>query len=184
MDRSCVVVVLIGLPGAGKSRVARALEQELGLHRICRDSIRAAMFPRCEFSPAEKRAANQAAMRALEVNCAMRRSSVLDGRTFARQRERLEVEDKLRGWGAQSIAVWLDCPLDLARARVMADPLHLAGDRTVELVDAVASRFEAPAAGCLQIDARQPEAEMVADAVRAIRDVLVFGDALVGASTP
>jgi predicted kinase len=169
------VVVLIGLPGAGKSAVAEALEGELGFHRICRDRIRAALFPRCSFSPAEKRAANHATLKALEVNCAMGRHSVLDGRTFARLSERMEVEQRIAGFGAQAVAVWLRCPPALARERVAAGPPHPALDRTVELVDVVAARFEPPAAGCIEIDASQPREDMLEDAVRAIRDVLVFG---------
>lgn len=175
MDKATVVVVLIGLPGAGKTCVAEALERELGLHRICRDGIRAAMFPRCEFSPAEKKAANQAALRALEVNCALGRNSVLDGRTFSKLRERLEIEDHTQRWGARTIAVWIDCPVELARARVAQSGPHPAGDRSVDLVDLVASRFDPPAAGCLVVDARPPRAEMTEDAVRAIRDALIFG---------
>lgn len=45
--RRPLVVALIGLPGAGKSTVARALEQQLGLRRVCRDAIRHALFPHC-----------------------------------------------------------------------------------------------------------------------------------------
>lgn len=169
------VVVLIGLPGAGKTAVAEALEQELGFHRICRDRIRAALFPRCSYSPAEKRAANNAAMRALEVNCAMGRHSVLDGRTFSRLRDRIEVEQRITGFGANTVAVWLRLPASLARERVAAESGHPAADRTPELVDKVAAQFDPPAAGCIEIDASQSREEMIEDAVRTVRDVLVFG---------
>jgi predicted kinase len=170
--------MLVGLPGAGKSEVARTLERELGLHRIDRDAIRAALFPRCDFSPAEKRAANHAALRALEVNCAMGRHSVLDGRTFSRLQERLDIEQRIQAYGARALAVWLNCPPQIARERVAAASAHLAGDRVPELVDSVVSRFEPPQVGCIELDARQPLAQVGDDAVRAVRDVLAFGDAL------
>lgn len=175
--KSCVVM-LIGLPGAGKSKVARALELELGLHRIDRDAIRAALFPRCDFSPAEKRAANHAALRALEVNCALGRHSVLDGRTFSRLKERIEVEQRIEAYGARALALWLNCPPRIARERVAAAHGHAAGDRVPELVDSVASRFEPPQVGCIELDAREPLAQVCEQAVRALRDVLAFGDAL------
>ena len=51
-----LVVALVGLPGAGKSEVASFLARELALRLVSRDAIRAAMFPQCRYSPAEKRA--------------------------------------------------------------------------------------------------------------------------------
>lgn len=174
--RSPAVIVLIGLPGAGKSQIAEALERELAVHRICRDTIRQAMFPACENSPAEKRAANNAAMRALEVNCAMGRDSVLDGRTFSRLAERIEVEQKVSGWGATVHAVYLDCPADVAKQRILDQGEHPANDRTPDLVDVVAGRFEPPSVGCIVVDGRRPLAEMTDFAVRAMRDLLVFGE--------
>lgn len=166
------VVMLVGLPGAGKSELARALEQSLGLHRICRDAIRAALFPRCAFSPAEKRAANHAAFKALEVNCAMGRSSVLDGRTFSRLAERLELERRVEEWGARALAAWLNCPPALARERITASEGHAAGDRTPELVDAVVARFEPPQLGCIELDASQPLDQVREQAVLAVQQVL------------
>lgn len=166
------VVMLIGLPGAGKSEVARALADELGLHRIDRDAIRAAMFPRCTFSPAEKRAAQHAALKALEVNCAMGRHSVLDGRTFARAGERIELEQRILGFGARLIGLWLNCPPGVARQRVERSGAHPAADRTPELVDLVAARFEPPGPGCVEIDADRPLAEVRGDAVRVVRALL------------
>lgn len=166
------VVMLVGLPGSGKSEVARALEGELGLHRVCRDGIRAALFPRCTFSPAEKRAANHSSLKALEVNCAMGRDSVLDGRTFSRLQERLDLERRVEAFGARAIAVWLNCPPALARERVANSQAHLAGDRSPELVDVVAARFEPPQLGCIELDARQPLDQVCGEAVRAVRELL------------
>jgi predicted kinase len=163
-----VVVALIGLPGAGKSRIARALQAQLGLHRICRDEIRAAMFPACTFTPAEKRAAFRAVLTALEVNCAFGRSSVLDGMTLSRRSDLEAIDRTIGPYPVRAVPILVDCPPELARARIAADRSpHPARDRRPELVDQVLARFEVPA-GCAVIDARLSEAEMCETAVALI----------------
>src|SRR5512146_211362 len=91
-----VVVALIGLPGAGKSLVARALADQLGLRRVCRDTIRYAMFPSCSYTFAEKRAAFRATLLALEINCLLGESTVIDGVTFSRRADLVRVDTTIR----------------------------------------------------------------------------------------
>ena len=82
------VLLLTGLPGSGKSTLARFLAAHFALVVIDRDRIRADLFPECSFSAAEKQAANAAVFDALRARCIAGRSSLLDGMTFARERER------------------------------------------------------------------------------------------------
>ncbi len=166
-----VVVALIGLPGAGKSTVARALEDQLGLRRVCRDAIRHAMFPRCAYSFAEKRAAFRAQLLALEINCMLGESSVLDGVTFTRRRDLMRVDAAIRRYGFAPIPIYLECPPDLARARIAADVAndrHLARDRTPDVVTEVLSRFDAPPPNALVIDARKSATDVCRLAVEAV----------------
>jgi predicted kinase len=170
---NAVVVALIGLPGAGKSRIASTLQDTLGLHRICRDAIRAAMFPGCSFSPAEKRAAFRALLTALEVNCALGRSSVLDGMTFARRADLEAVDRAIGAYPVRALPIFVDCPPELARERIEADrSRHPARDRVPQLVDQVMARFEPPPAGCAVVDARLPAAEMCEAAVALVAAAL------------
>ena len=169
-----IVVALIGLPGAGKSVVARALEDQLGLRRVCRDAIRQAMFPKCAYSFAEKRAAFRAMLVALEVNCMLGVSSVLDGVTFSRRRDLLRVDAVIRRYGFTPVPIYLECPPDVARARIAEDVRnnrHLARDRTPEIVTEVLVRFEAPPPSALVIDATLPAQEVCRRAVAAIAAV-------------
>jgi len=169
-----IVVALIGLPGAGKSVVARALEDQLGLRRMCRDAIRQAMFPKCAYSFAEKRAAFRAMLVALEVNCMLGVSSVLDGVTFSRRRDLLRVDAVIRRYGFTPVPIYLECPPDVARARIAEDVRnnrHLARDRTPEIVTEVLVRFEAPPPSALVIDATLPAQEVCRRAVAAIAAV-------------
>ena len=170
-----VVVALIGLPGAGKTVVARALEDQLGLRRVCRDAIRHGMFPKCAYSFAEKRAAFRAMLLALEINCMLGESTVLDGVTFTRRRDLMRVDAAIRRYGFTPVPIFLECPPDVARARIAADVAadrHLARDRTPDVVTEVLSRFDAPPPNALVIDARKPATEvcrLAMDVVATIR---------------
>ena len=167
-----LVVALIGLPGAGKSVVAHALEQELGLRRVCRDTVRAAMFPQCSYTYAEKRAAMRAVLLAVEVNCLLGVGSVVDGVTFSRRRDLERLDHTLASHRVLSLPLFLDCPPELARERVahdLATGRHVAMDRSPALVDEIMARFEPPPPTCVVLDARLPRDELVAAALAAAR---------------
>lgn len=169
-----VVVALIGLPGAGKSVVARALADQLGLRRVCRDMIRQAMFPSCSYSFAEKRAAFRGVMLALEINCLLGQSSVIDGVTFSRRRDLERVDSVIRHYDFTPIPIFLDCPPDVARGRI-ADEIehnrHVARDRTPDLVYEVLARFDAPPPNALVVNATLPAAEVCRTVVEAVERI-------------
>lgn len=173
-----VVVAVIGLPGAGKSVVARAIEDQLGLRRVCRDAIRHAMFPKCSYSFAEKRAAFRSMLLALEINCMLGESSVIDGVTFSRRRDLARVDSVIGRYNFTPIAIYLDCPPEIARARIASDVennRHLARDRSPDVVTEVLARFDAPPATALVIDAAQPATEMCRIAIAAV--AAIYGTA-------
>ncbi|GMV30314.1 MAG: hypothetical protein AMXMBFR59_24390 [Rhodanobacteraceae bacterium] len=169
-----VVVALIGLPGAGKSLVARALADQLGYRRIDRDAIRHAMFPRCSYSFVEKRASFRGVLLALEVNCMLGESSVIDGCTFSRRADLARVDQVVKQHAYTPIPIFLDCPSELARERIARDVTenrHLARDRNPDVVGEVLARMEPPPPGALSIDARLPAAEVCRLAVEAVADI-------------
>ena len=174
-----VVVALIGLPGVGKSVVARALADQLGLRRVCRDTIRHAMFPVCSYSFAEKRAAFRAVMLALEINCLLGESSVIDGVTFSRRRDLARVDAIVRRYGFTPIPIYLDCPPAVAHGRIASEiehNQHVARDRTPELVYEVQSRFDTPPPNAIVINANQPAAEVCRIAVRTVAGIRAVPD--------
>lgn len=167
------VVATMGLPGAGKSIVARAIEDQLGLRRVCRDQIRAAMFPRCNFSYIEKRAAFRSLLLALDINCMIGDGSVIDGMTFSRRSELDRVAETAARHGIVTIPLLIECPVELARERVardLASNRHLAGDRTPETVNDVMARREPAPEGTLIVDATLPAAQMCRAAIALLRE--------------
>jgi predicted kinase len=167
-----VVVPLMGLPGAGKTTLADHLVETLGLRRVSRDLVRAAMFPDCRHTLPEKRAAFRGVLLALDVNLALETSCVIDGMTFSRRRDLARVAQVAERGGALLIPIFLELPAAVARERIAAEARggHPAGDRDPALVDFVLRRFEAPPASVLTIDATLPRervAELACDLVLA-----------------
>ena len=166
--RPCIVAIM-GLPGAGKSTVARAIEQELAMRRVCRDAIRAAMFPTCDHSYVEKRAAFRSVLLALEINCALGASSVVDGMTFSRRDDYERVAALAHEHGADIVPLLVECAPALARVRIAKDGSnHPAGDREPALVDEIAARFDAPPEHALRVDASLSVSVMCRQAVTAV----------------
>jgi predicted kinase len=158
-----VVVPLIGLPGAGKSVVARHLVDALQVRRVCRDDIRAALFPDCAYTLPEKRAAFRAVLLAVEVNSALAESVVIDGMTFSRRKDLERVAEIAAKYSALMVPIWLDVPSHVAKERVAADihhGKHSAKDRDPGMVDAVLERFETPSPSIAAIDATLAPAEV------------------------
>jgi predicted kinase len=161
-QRRPLVVALMGLPGAGKSTIAQALVDQLGLRRVCRDAIRHAMFPRCDYSFIEKRAAFRGVLLAVEINGLLDKASVIDGMTFSRREDRDRLADVARQHGFDLLWLLAACEPALARARIANDRLramHRALDRVPALVDRVVGCFEDLPPGVVRIDASLPADE-------------------------
>jgi predicted kinase len=162
------LVILVGLPGAGKSTLARALHDRFGWPIVDRDAIRAAMFAGVDCGDEEKAAAEEALWLAAETHLAARRSCIVDGMTFARglQRERARELADLAGAGFAALA--LECPQSLAAQRVRGDHAHSAQDRDATLVRTVAARFEPLEGDCVRLDATAPADAVLRQAVEAL----------------
>ena len=168
-----LIVAPMGLPGAGKSTVARFLVETLGLWHVDRDRIRHAMFPHCSYREAELHAGGEAAWLALEANCRLGVGSVLDGMTLSRSVDRNRLGSIADRHGFSVLPLFVDCPLTVARERVRADAAggrHTAADRVPALVDAVADRFEPPPAHAARLDGALPLDALCAAALDAVRE--------------
>lgn len=150
-----LALALAGLPGAGKSTLARRLSQVLGWPLLDRDQLRAEAFPG---QPAEL--VRDAADRLLHkrLGSALRAGlhCLVDGKSFATQGDRLALAEVVEDTGAELLWCWLDLSPDLAGARLASQEGHPADNRDRGLVHAVAARWQ----GCPQpgwrLDASAP----------------------------
>lgn len=168
-----LLLAIAGLPGAGKSTLARALAARFGLVRVDRDAIRCAMFPDLPASPTRTRAAFRTALLAAEVHLIEGRPCVLDGMTLARAADRGRIAALAARHGAPHVLLWLDVAPAIARARVAADRaegVHPASDRDPELVAAVYARFEPPGDAHVRVDGSAPPEAVLATAAAAIAE--------------
>lgn len=140
---------LMGIPGAGKSHLARRLSRELGWTLLDRDRIRAIHFPDADANEESRRLAERILMEEAGVRIQDGAPVILDGMTLARRSTRRRWEAFARGLGAEWRVIFLDTPLAIAIRRVRADRAaarHPAGDRDETLVRQVADRLVVPQA--------------------------------------
>lgn len=156
-----IVIVLMGIPGSGKTTVANILRRTCRLSLISRDEIRAGMFQPCEFTEVEKEAAYRGTLLALDACLRLGRSCIIDGMTFSNSRTLTEVREVVQKRNVHFLPVLLDVPVETAQKRVEADVLlkkHFAMDRNPELVKTVARKSDYSSPDVLRIDGtRSPE---------------------------
>lgn len=137
-----LLLALAGLPGTGKSTLARALAGRFGAHVIDKDAVRAALFGATVDYTREQddlvcRAMYEAVMHLARqggVDCV-----ILDGRTYSR---RYQVEELRQRAGVRLAIVECTCAPEVARARLEADAQHVARNRSFELYRALAAAAE------------------------------------------
>ena len=156
------VIVLAGLPGAGKSTLARALASRLPDARVLdKDVIRDALFGPCDYSATESQVSVSAMLDAARYHLGRGRTVIFDGMTFSR-RQYLGAVAALADELDVSVGVIVcDVPLEVAISRVAVDAGHLAANRDADVVRRVAAEMEEPDGDYLTLDTTAPLHECV-----------------------
>jgi predicted kinase len=170
-----MIVLMAGLPGTGKSTLARELAASTAGRVISKDEIRHALFrpEEIEYSTRQDDYCLQVMLETAGYLLARNPARVifLDGRTFSR---RYQIENVIAS--ATSLRQpWriLECVCseDTARRRLAADAeaeSHPAGNRDWQLYVAVKSRFESITHAKTVIDTDQPLENFRRQAVTAL----------------
>jgi predicted kinase len=148
------VIVLVGLPGAGKSTLAAALTRRLPDARVLnKDRVRHVLFDPCDYTSAERDVVFAAMLDAARYHLGRDRVLVFDGLTFSRRSQVAAAEAVASEAGAFAAVIVCDVPLEVAIARCESDADgHLAANRDGELVRRVAAEMEEPAPEYLTLD--------------------------------
>jgi len=163
------VVVLVGLPGAGKSTLARALAERLPAARVIdKDRVRDALFGPCDYTSAERDVTFSAMLDAARYHLGRGRVVLFDGLTFARRTEVAAAEAMAADSGAFAAVIVCDVPVSVAVQRCEEDTAagaHPAANRDGDLVRRVASEMEEPAGAYLTLTTTRPVDELVGPAL-------------------
>ncbi|HEY1188117.1 MAG TPA: AAA family ATPase [Gemmata sp.] len=139
-----MLVAMVGLPGSGKSTLAAQLATALGGIVLCKDVVRATLFPAptLDYSSAQDEIAMSAVYQAagyiLRAHPAV--PVFLDGRTFSKPGQLGPPLALAASLGRTLHIIECACAPEVARARLAADHragTHPAGNRTPEMYDRV-----------------------------------------------
>jgi len=141
-----MIVMMAGLPGTGKSTLARALAERVRGVVLDKDVIRAALFgpAHVEYSMAQDDFCMEVMLEAAGYLVA-RDSGVcvlLDGRTFSRRYQRERVIEFSARVGTAWAMIECICAEETALVRVAGDRMHPAANRGAELYRVVRGRWE------------------------------------------
>jgi predicted kinase len=144
-----VLIVMAGLPGTGKSTLAVRLAEELHGVVLCKDRVRAALFPPpvLDYSARQDDLCMAAVYDAAAciLQSPLRRPVILDGRTFSRVEQVRDLLRRADAIGEQPTFIECVCADDVARRRLEADRAggrHPAGNRTYDLYLSLKERAE------------------------------------------
>lgn len=169
-----MIVLMAGLPGTGKTTLARELVQRTQGALVSKDAIRAALFSPddIEYSVRQDDFVMEIMLEAARflLQTAPARNIFLDGRTFSR---RYQI-DRVLAFARELAQPWAiiecACSDESARQRLdlEPDPMHPAHNRTFALYAEVKARFEPIKCPKTAINTDQPIEQCIEQALVAV----------------
>lgn len=168
-----MLILMAGLPGAGKSALSRALAAELGGTVIDKDHIRASLF-----SPRDVEYSTQQDDFCMAVMLKVAgylfrkdpaRIVLLDGRTFSHAYQLKRATGFAEAIGQPWRILECTCSEPTARRRLADDSTHVAANRNFDLYLQVKSRFEEITLPKIVIDTDQSLETCVQQATAALK---------------
>lgn len=167
-----MIILMAGLPGTGKSTLARALAQELRGSVLSKDAVRQALFaPQdIEYSVEQDDFCVEVMLQA--ASYLLRKQPVrfifLDGRTFSRQYQVKRILDFASELSQNWRIIECTCSQATAQSRLSIENGHLAGNRDFQLYLEVKDRFEPITQPKIVVDTDQPLESCISQCLEAL----------------
>lgn len=173
LGSDAVIVIMAGLPGTGKSTLARAVAQRTGAIVLDKDVIRAAMFPTAVDYTFEQDDVVMGAMLSAAhylLRYDREKIVILDGRPFSRNSQLRSVIDFADALPNEWRLIECVCREETARSRLETDKSHPAMNRNWDLYLAVKTRYEPKPQPKLVVDTDQRLPDCVEQALIYVED--------------
>jgi adenylylsulfate kinase len=173
---SAMLIAMAGLPGTGKSTLARRLAQELPAVLLDKDAVRAALFPpsEIEYSTPQDDLCVDVMLQVAGYLLAKdpRKHVILDGRTYSRGYQVETVRAFADNQGVACTFIECTCSDETVRRRLEKDiavGLHPAANRNYEMYLTIKAQAERIPGPKLVIDTDQDLATAVGRCLQVIR---------------
>jgi predicted kinase len=168
-----MIILMAGLPGTGKSTLARALAGQLSGTILNKDTIRHSIFGLrdVEYSTPQDNFCMEIMLQAANyiLNKDPKRHVFLDGRTFSRRYQRDRVIEFTKDMNQPWRVLECTCREQTAKARLERTTDHPAGNRDFALYQEVQRRFEPITRPKTLVDTDMPLEECIALALNALK---------------
>jgi predicted kinase len=158
-----MIIAMAGLPGTGKSTLAKELVQKLTAILLNKDKIRAALFSpeNIEYSADQDDFVFDIMLQvvAYSINRDPSQAVILDGRTFMKRSQVEVLKNYCEKYGWDLKVIYCTCSDEVARARLerdVAHGTHLATDRNFSLYARLKSQIEELQVLHLHVDTGEP----------------------------
>lgn len=147
-----VIIMVMGLPGSGKTYFAKHLSERLGTLYLGSDQTRKEMDAMGKYSERDKLNVYEAMRSQTQHHVQMGKSVVLDA-TFYKAELRLPFEILAKRSGVPIVRFWIEAPVAVIRERVTAKREDSEAD--FEVYKKLATAFEPPSMPYLKLTSTQ-----------------------------
>lgn len=177
-----LILLMVGLPGAGKTTLARQLAPRIGAVVLSRDAIRDAIFPEglLDYSREQNQVGTDALFGVLNYLLARPRPAfiIVDGKPFSRKAEVEQVKDIADRSNAGLLIFHCVAPSEVIAARLrsgLADPRNVRAERHPEKAARIREQFDPIELPHVTIDTSKPSGAVLDECLRQIEQLRNVG---------